>query len=87
MHALDFTDHQTKRMKQLEEESRSDRVIEVETDDEEYEAERHCDEEEEDDTESDSSNPLLRVNSDDQIDSNSITWPQSYRLKFPNPPC
>ncbi|KAH6762081.1 hypothetical protein C2S52_019514 [Perilla frutescens var. hirtella] len=65
-------------MKQLEEEFGMDRAIEIETDDEDDEAERVC-HDNEDDNESDITG-LSRVPSYDLIDTDfGTSWPQSYR--------
>ncbi|CAK9179451.1 unnamed protein product [Ilex paraguariensis] len=63
----------------VDEEFESDRVIEVETDDEENQAERIC--ENGDDSESDFTCPSRHLSSD-CIDCNSPSWPQSYRLSM-----
>ncbi|GAA0164117.1 hypothetical protein LIER_39723 [Lithospermum erythrorhizon] len=59
----------------MEEEFEGDRILEIETDDEENEAERDCD----DDTESDMNDNSSRRPSFDNIVQNSLSWPQSYR--------
>lgn len=64
-------------MQQLEDETRSDRVIGIETDDENYEAEWSC-ENEEDVTDSDV-NPLSNEHSANHVDQYPFPWPQSYR--------
>ncbi|KAM7526365.1 hypothetical protein LguiA_016267 [Lonicera macranthoides] len=67
-------------LKQLDEEFGSDRMIEVETDDEENQAERDCENEDEDDTDSDCT-VASRHSSNPAIDS-SLSWPQSFRLSM-----
>ncbi|KAG9152305.1 hypothetical protein Leryth_025633 [Lithospermum erythrorhizon] len=59
----------------MDEEFEGDRILEIETDDEENEAERDCD----DDTESDMNDNSSRRPSFDNIVQNSPSWPQSYR--------
>lgn len=71
-------------MKQLEEEFGPDRAIEIETDDEENEAERVC-HDHENDNESDITG-LSRVPSNDNLDPDpSPCWPQSYRYILHRP--
>lgn len=65
----------------LEEDIGPDRRIEIETDDEENEAEIAC-QNEEGDTESDVESPS-RDNSNACIDCHSPSWPQSYRYIVP----
>ncbi|KAI3473892.1 hypothetical protein Pfo_028073 [Paulownia fortunei] len=65
-------------MKQLEEEFGPDRAIEIETDDEENEAERVC-HDHEDDTESDVTGPSRHPSNDSLDHDPSPFWPQSYR--------
>lgn len=55
-------------------------MIEVETDDEENQAERDCENDDEDDTDSDCT-AASRDSSNPPIDS-SLSWPQSFRFLF-----
>lgn len=69
-------------MQQLEKELGPDRAIEIETDDEENEAERVCHDLEYD-TESDITGPCRGGLSSDCLDHDASTfWPQSYRYAY-----
>ncbi|KAF7849464.1 hypothetical protein BT93_L0774 [Corymbia citriodora subsp. variegata] len=63
----------------LDEDLGPDRQEEFQTDDEENQAERNCDYDDDDMSQSEDLSPALQNSSDNCIDSNPPSWPQSYR--------
>lgn len=71
----------------LDEDLGPDRQDEFQTDDEENQAERNCDYDDDDDvSQSDDLSPGSRNSSDNYVDVNTPSWPQSYRFLLPFSP-